>query len=126
MLSSRPSRTPLPARRLESSLFVLINSTLNIELLCCFVFTLCARESFCTMLWHIRIEPAPFLPDSLGLRLAAQAVESGLPGPWSVSTSRGFLIEGEISREQLESAAARGARRSGRRGPSNRTMQRSG
>ncbi len=58
------------------------------------------------MLWHIRIEPAPFLPDSLGLRLAAQAVESGLAGPWTVKTCRGFLVEGEISREQLERAAA--------------------
>ena len=57
------------------------------------------------MLWHIRIEPAPSLPDSLGERLAAHAVESGLAGPWSVKTSRGFLIEGSISREQLDRAA---------------------
>ena len=58
------------------------------------------------MLWHIRIEPAHPLPDSLGRRLAAQAVESGLAGTWSVQTSRGFLIEGEISREQLDRVAA--------------------
>jgi phosphoribosylformylglycinamidine synthase subunit PurSL len=58
------------------------------------------------MLWHIRIAPAPSIPDSLGERLAAQAVESGLAGPWSVKTSRGFLIEGEISREQLDRVAS--------------------
>jgi phosphoribosylformylglycinamidine synthase II len=57
------------------------------------------------MLWHIRIEPAPSIADSFGQRLAAQAVEFGLPGTWSVQTSRGFLIEGEISREQLDRVA---------------------
>jgi phosphoribosylformylglycinamidine synthase subunit PurSL len=57
------------------------------------------------MLWHVRIEPAHALPDSLGQRLAAQAVESGLPGAWSVMTSRGFLIEGDISRAELDRVA---------------------
>ena len=57
------------------------------------------------MLWHILIEPAPSVSDSLGDRLAMQAVDSGLAGSWSVKTSRGFLIEGDISREQLDRAA---------------------
>ena len=50
-------------------------------------------------------QTSPSLPDKLGERLAADAVESGLAGPWSVETSRGFLIEGEISRQQLERVA---------------------
>ncbi len=57
------------------------------------------------MLWHIRIDPAPSIADSFGQRLAAQAVESGLAGTWSVQTSRGFLIEGDISRQQLDRVA---------------------
>jgi len=56
-------------------------------------------------LWHIRINPAPGQTDRHGQRLAAQAIESGLPGPWSLSTSRGFLIEGEISATELDRAA---------------------
>jgi phosphoribosylformylglycinamidine synthase II len=59
------------------------------------------------MLWHIRIEPAHGSKDRLGERLALEAVESGLAGPWSITTSRGFLIEGEISESELERAAAR-------------------
>jgi phosphoribosylformylglycinamidine synthase subunit PurSL len=57
------------------------------------------------MLWHVRINPSPTLPDSLGARLALEAVESGLAGPWALETSRGFLIEGEITRQQLERVA---------------------
>ncbi len=57
------------------------------------------------MLWHIRIEPAPGLADRVGERLAAQAVESGLAGPWTVKAGRGFLIEGEITLAQLERVA---------------------
>jgi len=57
------------------------------------------------MLWHIQIEPAPGQVDRLGARLEVEAVESGLAGPWSLNTSRGFLIEGEISAAEVERAA---------------------
>jgi len=57
------------------------------------------------MLWHIQIEPSPGQMDRLGARLEVEAVESGLAGPWSLRTSRGFLIEGDISGAQLERAA---------------------
>ncbi len=59
------------------------------------------------MLWHVQIEPAPGQPDRLGERLAVEAVESGLAGPWAIRASRGFLIEGEISRPKSSSEAAR-------------------
>ncbi len=55
-------------------------------------------------LWHIRINPAPGQADRHGQRLAAQAIESGLPGPWSLGTSRGFLIEGELTETELDRA----------------------
>ena len=57
------------------------------------------------MLWHIRINPSPSHPDKLGARLALEAVESGLAGPWSLEASRGFLIEGDLSLKQLERVA---------------------
>jgi phosphoribosylformylglycinamidine synthase len=57
------------------------------------------------MLWHIQIEPAPGQVDRQGARLAVEALESGLAGPWTLKSSRGFLIEGDLSAAQLERAA---------------------
>jgi phosphoribosylformylglycinamidine synthase subunit PurSL len=57
------------------------------------------------MLWHILIQPAPGQSDRLGDRLALEAAESGLGDSWSIRASRGFLIEGTISRADLEKAA---------------------
>ncbi|WZO97113.1 phosphoribosylformylglycinamidine synthase subunit PurL [Isosphaeraceae bacterium EP7] len=57
------------------------------------------------MLWHLRILPAPGLADHQGERLAAVAEELGLAGPWSIGSSRGFLLEGEIDRAGVEKAA---------------------
>ncbi len=36
------------------------------------------------MLWHLQIDPAPGQIDLAGRRVAADAAELGLPGPWSV------------------------------------------
>jgi phosphoribosylformylglycinamidine synthase len=82
-----------------------------------------------TKLWHIEIEPAPGQADHVGERLALEAVEAGLPGPWTIRASRGFLVEGELSEQDLgrvaaevlrdpvvESAVVRPARDSGRTG----------
>jgi phosphoribosylformylglycinamidine synthase II len=57
------------------------------------------------MLWHLEILPSPARPDPLGQRLEADAIEAGLPGPWSISASRGYLIEGPLSRSEVEGAA---------------------
>jgi phosphoribosylformylglycinamidine synthase len=57
------------------------------------------------MLWHLEIEPAPAHADRLGQRLALEAIESGLAGPWSIRASRGFLIEGAITEAELDAAA---------------------
>ena len=57
------------------------------------------------MLWHIQIEPAPGHRDANGGRLALEAIETGLVGPWSIGASRGFLVEGEISRAELDQSA---------------------
>ena len=55
------------------------------------------------MLWHIQIEPAPGQADRLGERLALEAAESGLPGPWSIRASRGFLDRGRAIPERARS-----------------------
>jgi phosphoribosylformylglycinamidine synthase II len=57
------------------------------------------------MLWHLQIDPAPGQPDLAGRRVAADAAELGIPGPWTVSAARGFLVEGSIDREGIEKAA---------------------
>jgi phosphoribosylformylglycinamidine synthase II len=50
------------------------------------------------MLWHLQIDPAPGQVDLNGRRVASDAAELGLPGPWSVASSRGFLVEGPLDR----------------------------
>jgi phosphoribosylformylglycinamidine synthase subunit PurSL len=57
------------------------------------------------MLWHIQIDTATGHHDGHGGRLGLEAVEIGLVGPWSIRASRGFLIEGQISRAELDIAA---------------------
>jgi phosphoribosylformylglycinamidine synthase len=57
------------------------------------------------MLWHLQIDPAEGQTDSEGRRIAAEAAELGLPGPWRVRASRGFLIEGALSGADVALAA---------------------
>lgn len=57
------------------------------------------------MLWHLRITPAPGQDDLEGRRLAAEAAELRLPGPWRIASSRGFLIEGEVTADGLARVA---------------------
>jgi phosphoribosylformylglycinamidine synthase len=59
-----------------------------------------------TMLWHIQIEAAPGQADHVGERLALEAAELGIPGPWTIRASRGFLVEGDLSEDDLRRAAA--------------------
>jgi phosphoribosylformylglycinamidine synthase subunit PurSL len=57
------------------------------------------------MLWHLQIDPAPGQVDVSGRRVAADAAELGLAGPWHVDASRGFLIEGPLDRLAVTKAA---------------------
>ncbi len=57
------------------------------------------------MLWHLQIDPAPGQIDLAGRRVAADATELGLPGPWTIAASRGFLIEGPLDRVAVTRAA---------------------
>ena len=56
-------------------------------------------------MWHLQIDPAPGLTDRAGGRVAADAAELGLPGPWDVRAGRGFLIEGALDRSEVDRAA---------------------
>ena len=53
------------------------------------------------MLFHITIRPAPGRPDLEGPRIAREADELGLPGPWRIEAARGFLVEGDLNPERL-------------------------
>ena len=57
------------------------------------------------MLWHLRIGPAESQIDTEGFRVSGEASTLHLPGPWKVAASRGFLLEGNLSRHQLETAS---------------------
>jgi len=59
------------------------------------------------MLWHLRIDPSPGLRNTEALRVQAEASELGLEDLEAVAASRGFLIEGDLERDQLRDAAAR-------------------
>jgi len=57
------------------------------------------------MLWHLQIDPAAGRVDPEGRRLAADAADLGLPGPWTIAAGRGFLVEGDLTRDELRRAA---------------------
>lgn len=57
------------------------------------------------MLWEVDIYPAPGQPNRAGQRVAAEAAELGLADDLSVTAAHGFLIEGQLSREQVERLA---------------------
>ena len=57
------------------------------------------------MLWHIQIVPGEGRKDIEGERVSSEAEELGIVGPWKVSASRGFLIEGDLSQAEIERAA---------------------
>jgi phosphoribosylformylglycinamidine synthase len=58
------------------------------------------------MLWHLKIEPAQGQIDTEGRRLAREAIELGLAGPWHIAAGRGFLIEGPNQRAEVEQLAS--------------------
>jgi phosphoribosylformylglycinamidine synthase len=57
------------------------------------------------MLWHLQIDPAPGLADSEGRRVTAEAADLRLGGPWTIRSSRGFLVEGDLDEPALRHAA---------------------
>lgn len=57
------------------------------------------------MLWHLQIDPSAGRTDVEGMRIAADAADLGLSGPWRIAASRGFLVEGTLTRDELRRAA---------------------
>jgi phosphoribosylformylglycinamidine synthase II len=68
--------------------------------------TVMTREFPMTKLWHIQIRPAPGQADHVGERLALETADLGIAGPWTIRASRGFLLEGDLSGEDLRLVAA--------------------
>jgi phosphoribosylformylglycinamidine synthase len=58
------------------------------------------------MLWHLQIEPAAGRADVEGRRIAAEAGDLGLGVTWEIAAARGFLVEGELTSDDLRRAAA--------------------
>ncbi len=53
------------------------------------------------MLWHLQIQPADDQTDLEAERVSEEARDLGLSGDWTVSSSRGFLVEGDIDHHRL-------------------------
>ncbi|MCI0357627.1 MAG: hypothetical protein L0211_03965, partial [Planctomycetaceae bacterium] len=52
-------------------------------------------------LWEVDVHPAPGQPDLLARAVVASAADLGLPD-FSIAAARGFLVQGEISKGQIE------------------------
>jgi len=63
------------------------------------------REASPDLIWHLQIEPAVGIIDRRGAKVASDAEELGLHGPWAVSSGRGFLIEGQVERSEIARVA---------------------
>ncbi len=58
------------------------------------------------MLWEVDIHPAPGQPDPIGQQVAAEIADLGFGDSTPVASARGYLIQGELAREQVELLAA--------------------
>ncbi|MGW8256724.1 MAG: phosphoribosylformylglycinamidine synthase subunit PurL, partial [Thermoguttaceae bacterium] len=57
------------------------------------------------MLWEVDIHPAEGQPDLIAHQAAVSAAELGIAHDLAVSCARGYLIQGELNREQIERLA---------------------
>ena len=57
------------------------------------------------MLWEIDITPLPGQPDLDGQRVATEARERGIAGALRVAAARGYLVQGDITAEQIDRLA---------------------
>lgn len=54
------------------------------------------------MLWEVDIFAAPGLPDVIGTETAAEAADLGFSSVLAIGGARGYLIQGDLEREQVE------------------------
>ncbi|MEX2139294.1 MAG: phosphoribosylformylglycinamidine synthase subunit PurL [Pirellulales bacterium] len=57
------------------------------------------------MLWEVDVHPAPGQPNRAAERVAADVAELGLAANLNVTAAHGYLIEGDLNREQVERLA---------------------
>ncbi|MBP5621792.1 MAG: hypothetical protein J6X44_07240 [Thermoguttaceae bacterium] len=54
------------------------------------------------MLWEVDIFAAPGLPDVVASEAAADAADLGFSASLTLGTARGYLIQGDLTREQID------------------------
>ena len=59
------------------------------------------------MLWEVDIFAAPGLPDVVGTETVADAADLGFSPNLTLGFARGYLLQGDLSREQVETLASR-------------------
>ena len=57
------------------------------------------------MLWEVDIYPAAGQPNLLARRVAADAADLGFGRELCIDAARGYLIQGQLSREQIDRIA---------------------
>src|SRR5262245_42328742 len=62
------------------------------------------KENFVVTLWEVDIHPAEGQPDLLALAITSGAADLGLE-QFAVETARGFLIQGDISEQEIARAS---------------------
>src|SRR5688500_17246492 len=64
------------------------------------------RENKSAMLWQVDIYPAPGQPDMAAARVVSDAAGLGLAAELSVRAGHGYLVQGELDRNQIERLAS--------------------
>ena len=54
------------------------------------------------MLWEVDIFAAPGLPDVIGVETSADAADLGFSSSLKIGGARGYLVQGDLTREQIE------------------------
>ncbi len=59
------------------------------------------------MLWEVDIFAAPGLPDVVGTEIMTDAADLGFPATLSLIAARGYLLQGDLTREQVDALVAK-------------------
>ena len=59
------------------------------------------------MLWEVDIFAAPGLPDVVGSEIMTDAADLGFPSSLSLIAARGYLLQGDLTRDQVDALVAK-------------------
>ena len=66
----------------------------------------CSQNNPNSVLWQIEIRPDHGQPDRLARNILADAIDLGLPSSIQLRSTRGFLIQGTLSEQEVQEIAS--------------------